>query len=562
MPKRVIRRNFKKHQEPPNRARTRAHQCQMPQYNTKTFIKYKRLVKETLYNSLAQAIIKIVETPYLTIKACLFTFIIISSGLCSFLIIELVMSYLSFGVTTASRTLYETPALFPKVTICNVNPLTTEYAVEFLRTINQEYDQSVDIFDENQTNQLNVSFKSELIINVYYRAIFKMNSLNETEKRKFSRPLEDLIQNCYFNAQPCSASDFAWYFDPFYGNCWMFNSGRNKSGHEVNLGYNNFPGEFYGFSVIFYVNFHKNLATLNSYNGGGLGALIRIDNSSYLTSYIGSDGIKIEPGHKTSVSVSRSFKSSLPKPYSNCLIDNQTNARFHSELFDIISNSAYRYTQPTCFLQCLQRAILYECKCTDPSILSLFSNGSQCLTSEQTQCMIHLYDEKLYKNDFVHGNCLDECPLECYLVKFDTSLSSIEFLSNYYLDYLNSHTEFLNDFVQSNLDDLEMVRKSFVSLNIFYSALSYELSTESPQTDFIWLFASIGGYLGLFLGVSVFSLFEPFIVLIDIAFRKFTKSSYRVGNPYSFGQDVKINLSYNKQQSVADVFFYDRVSVI
>ncbi len=69
------------------------------------------------------------------------------------------------------------------------------------------------------------------------------------------------------------------------------------------------------------------------------------------------------------------------------------------------------------------------------------------------------------------------------------------------------------------------MRKSFVSLNIFYNSLTYEISTESPQTDFIWLFASIGGYSGLFLGVSVFSLFEPFIVLIEIFFIKTCKAT-------------------------------------
>jgi hypothetical protein len=481
----------------------------------------KTLVKETLYNSLAQALIKLNDTQYWSLKVILLIFVLITSGLCSYLIIQLILSYYSYGVSTTAKTLYETPALFPKVTICNVNTFTTEFAVEFLRKVNREFNRTMDIFDE-KNNELKTLDKVNLIANIYYRAIFKMNSLNETEKRKLSRPLEDLIQNCYFNAQPCSASDFAWYFDPFYGNCWMFNSGRNAEGKRVPLSFNSFPGEFYGLNLIFYVNFHKNLATINSYNGGGLGALIRIDNSSYLTSYIGSDGIKIEPGHKTSVSVSRSFKSSLPKPYSNCLIDNQTNAGFHSELFDIISNSAYRYTQPTCFLQCLQRAILYECKCTDPSILSLFSNGSQCLTSEQTQCMIHLYDEKLYKNDFVHENCLHECPLECYYDRFEALLSSVELIPNYYLDFLNSHSNLLGDFVQTQLD-LEMVRKSFVSLNIFYKSLSYEMSTETPQTDFIWLFASIGGYLGLFLGMSVFSLFEPFVVLIEIAFIRFKK---------------------------------------
>jgi hypothetical protein len=494
--------------------------------------KIKTLIKETLYNSLAQALIKIFDTPYFTLKTFLLIFVIISSGSCSFLVIQLIESYLNFGVSTTSRTLYETPARFPKVTICNVNPFTARHAVEFLKQINQDITLAIDIFDESSLSHSNFTNKMSLLANVYYRAIFKMNSLNETEKRKLSHPLEDLIQNCYFNAQPCSASDFAWYFDPFYGNCWMFNSGRNAEGKKIPLNFVSFSGEFYGLNIFFYVNFYKNLTTLNSYNGGGLGALVRIDNSSYLTSYIGSDGIKIEPGHKTSVSVSRSFKSSLPKPYSNCLIDNQTNARFHSELFDIISNSAYRYTQPTCFLQCMQRVILYECQCMDPSYISLFTNASKCLSLGETRCMIHLYDDKLYKNDFIQENCMSECPLECYYDQFETSLSSVEYLATYYSDFINSNAKLGEDFEHDNnnnesikIIDSETGRKSFVSLNIFYKSLSYEMSTETPQTDLIWLFASIGGYSGLFLGVSVFSLFEPFIVLIEIYFIKACKAT-------------------------------------
>jgi hypothetical protein len=39
------------------------------------------------------------------------------------------------------------------------------------------------------------------------------------------------------------------------------------------------------------------------------------------------------------------------------------------------------------------------------------------------------------------------------------------------------------------------------------------------------LFASVGGYLGLFLGVSVFSVFEPVQVLIEFLF---TRHSNRI----------------------------------
>ncbi len=87
--------------------------------------KVKNLIKETLYNSAAQAVIKLIETPYYTLKIFLFLCLLVSSGLCSYLIIELILNYYSYGVSTTMRTLYETPATFPKVTICNVNPFTT-----------------------------------------------------------------------------------------------------------------------------------------------------------------------------------------------------------------------------------------------------------------------------------------------------------------------------------------------------------------------------------------------------------------------------------------------------
>jgi hypothetical protein len=125
---------------------------------------------------------------------------------------------------------------------------------------------------------------------------------------------------------------------PTSGNCWIFNSGHNQTDQRVPLSSNSFPGVISGLQTAFYVNFCENLTTFNSFSGGGLGALVKIDNSSYLTNY-DYNGIAIAPGYYTSISISRSFKSTLPKPYSNCLIDNQTNAGFQSELFDLIQNS-------------------------------------------------------------------------------------------------------------------------------------------------------------------------------------------------------------------------------
>ena len=88
------------------------------------------------------------------------------------------------------------------------------------------------------------------------------------------------------------------------------------------------------------------------------------------------------------------------------------------------------------------------------------------------------------------------------------------------IDYLNSkYTKLPNDFVKTKIDS-ESARKSFVNFNIFYKSLSYEISTESPQYNWITLFANISSYLGFFFGISLFSLFELIQVLIEIMFMK------------------------------------------
>jgi len=452
-----------------------------------------KLLRETLDNSVAHAILKIVETPILSLKAFLFVCVILSSGLCSYLIIELIMSFLSFGVSTTYRTLYETPAVFPKITFCNVNPFTTKYAMEFLRQINKELHPTIDVFNDEQMDKLDFNEKTRLILSIKFKAIFRMNVLNDTEKRKLSRPLEEIVLP-FSNA---NSNDFSWYFDPWYGNCWIYNSGYNRTGHKVPLVTNYVPGETYGLQMSLYVNFYQNLSKINSLIGG-LGALIQIDNSSYLTYYISMDGIKFEPGQIVSVSVGRSFKSNLPRPYSNCLIDNQTNADFHSELFDLIQNSQYRYTQSLCFFQCWQREILSQCKCTDAARVSLLPNASKCIRKSQNECMDRLWDKQ---DAFLSENCSSECPLECYSDSFEVSLSSYKFLPFIYQAYLKSNQSKLSeDFPSSAQIDENMAQKSFVGLNIFYKSLSYEISTESPQLTVITLIANIGGHLGLFMG--------------------------------------------------------------
>jgi hypothetical protein len=97
-------------------------------------------------------------------------------------------------------------------------------------------------------------------------------------------------------------------------------------------------------------------------------------------------------------------------------------------------------------------------------------------------------------------------------------MSSYKLLGDIYASYINGNLNLKEDYSNGDnetvvIDD-DRARESVTRVNIFYESLSYTVSTETPQMDFVSLLANIGGNLGLFLGVSLFSICE----LVEVAF--------------------------------------------
>jgi hypothetical protein len=123
-----------------------------------------------------------------------------------------------------------------------------------------------------------------------------------------------------------------------------------------------------------------------------------------------------------------------------------------------------------------------------------------------------------FDSDFIRENCLHSCPLECIQNLYKTSITFNQLSENeFFLLAIRNNSNLNSDFIQRRLD-VTKARESFVKVNIFYDSLSYTLSTESPQMNGVTLLGSIGGNLGLFLGVSVFSLCELIEVVLEIFF--------------------------------------------
>jgi hypothetical protein len=57
---------------------------------------------------------------------------------------------------------------------------------------------------------------------------------NNFELRKnLSLTLDKMILGCYFGSKTCNISDFEYFFDINYGNCYRFNSGINSENQSI-----------------------------------------------------------------------------------------------------------------------------------------------------------------------------------------------------------------------------------------------------------------------------------------------------------------------------------------
>ena len=432
----------------------------------------KHLLKEIMLTPLAQAIINIIFTPHLAIRTFLLIFVLFSSGFASYLVIKSIMDYFAYEVTTTSRIIYETPTLFPKVTFCNTNYFTTEYA--------------------SNLNDMN----SGAAANIIY-------TLSDVDKKRLGHDLKDILIACSFNLEQCNSSDFVWSFDDMYGNCYTFNSGFDSNGNTVDLKKTTLSDPNFGLQLILYVNFYEKLGD----NFGGLdgdqmtsGAIIRIGNSSY-SSYYSNGGILASSGFQTNIAVSREFHSNLPEPYSTCEIDsNSPRTRSDSEFYNLVGQSNYAYTQQVCIIQCLQNFCIKNFNCTFPFAPSFYNVSTCDWDFAQISSNFEHKISAIYKNEI----CLPMCPLECNQTLYKTSISNTRLIANkYFTNAIRNNPILTADFINRTIDET-----SFVIVKIFYDSLSYVESTESPKLDSVALLGSIGGNLGMFLGVSVFTLCE------------------------------------------------------
>ena len=179
-------------------------------------------------------------------------------------------------------------------------------------------------------------------------------------------------------------------------------------------------------------------------------------------------------------------------------------------IFDKLNQILYNqvnhveYRQKDCFELCLQKMIIDTCGCFYTWLPIYGNTSSPCFNIDQFICLAYKFNESTSE---IESLCKDSCPLECSYVNYELSMSSLVYPTKEFFHSLkyNSSEYTLNKYRQTHL-----------GLDIFFPIKQYTEIRETPKTTFPDLISNIGGALGVFLGLSIFSFIELFEVIFQI----------------------------------------------
>ena len=435
---------------------------------------------------------RLVEQVHLVRKLLWLSALVFGSSLCVTLIVGAFNEYARYQVTTTYRLVDEQQAVFPSVSICNLNQFTTKYASRFLSTLNAIKPlANIVTMSRHAFSTLDPGYGLLGYLGIYYgvEAIVHGASGSYLSNAQIERmsDLESVLVDCTIGASKCNASHFTYTLDTVFQNCYTFNGDALHKADKAGL-VNNRLSVLLNASTPAWSAVAASLMPLR-------GFYVKIRNASTWSHSVPSP-FMLTPGTGALFSVRRFFYDQWPKPYSKCQVsaDNQLTEPFDDpRYFDYVTAESNRsYTWTNCHSFCMQTLIVNECNCTFIPVGYLLQNVSKCLSDAEYNCAYSFYAKQQTSGE-VASWCERKCPLECHIPVLRATMSSYN----------------VSTFEHMNKSDL-------VEFSVYYDSLSYTLVSEKPKVTLEALVGSIGGSLHVFLGMSFASFFELADLIVHV----------------------------------------------
>jgi hypothetical protein len=95
----------------------------------------KAILSEIILASSIHGIPGILRTKHTFFKFVWAISFILSASACAFMLIKSINEYFKYEIVTTTTVKTEMPAKFPKITICNSNPLMTDEAIKYVKKV-------------------------------------------------------------------------------------------------------------------------------------------------------------------------------------------------------------------------------------------------------------------------------------------------------------------------------------------------------------------------------------------------------------------------------------------
>ncbi|XP_046551585.1 amiloride-sensitive sodium channel subunit alpha-like [Haliotis rubra] len=248
------------------------------------------------------------------------------------------------------------------------------------------------------------------------------------------------------------------------------------------------------------VLFLENYEYLRGWTNGNGAHLVVHDKST--VPLLEQNGVAISGGTETFIGLKRVNIQRLGRPYGYCDDGIQFKRDFN-----------VTYTRQACQDYCLVRLIVNACGCYDGRqgdmnrIFHLSDAHSDCKNQSEIECMVRV--KRKYEFGQYSSDCV--CYSPCTESTFVKSISSRQWPSVEYGQVLveaicakgdEEHCKRLRRY------DGYQLSQNFIKLNIYYEDLNYENITEDADYADAQFLSDIGGTLGLWIGLSVISVFE------------------------------------------------------
>ena len=408
------------------------------------------------------------------IKLMWLLFLICSSAMCGFMVVRSIMDYLSFDVVTKVRVYSEVPSEFPTITICNINPFAKNESIEAMK----------DIYIREYPNASRDEITLDDLTNVYRTFLYEAmdHSFGYERKRSLTPDITDMLLYCSFNNNGCTYNNFSSFYMLFFGNCFRFNSGQDYFGDKAKVHKIYREGLWAGLALELFLPANKQFM-LNSYDSG---FKIFIDNSSSLLTTF-SQGILVETGKNFEISLHKMMTERLPYPYSDCQKDYPDDPVYSKYK---INGESYR--EKDCVFLCLQKQIVEKCHCYDSWYDMPFDKSyGPCLSESEQDCCNEFFFDLYEKGK--SEECSSLCKVECSFISYETSISSSNYPTAEYSNYLDMVVENLqSEGVSAENITYELIKSRVVSLYIYLNDLYYSKISEVEKFNLVDLIANIG----------------------------------------------------------------------